>query len=147
MTENIVHLVLARLPDAPQGTRGISLFLVPKFLVNADGTLGPRNDVCAPRIEHKLGIHALARPASWSMAIEGGAVGFLVGEENKGLACMFTMMNMRGLDSASQGVAIADRAFHQALGYRARTTAGSRRRATGEGMVRSCSIPMSRACS
>jgi alkylation response protein AidB-like acyl-CoA dehydrogenase len=116
MSENIVHFVLARLPDAPKGTRGISLFLVPKFLVNADGTLGPRNDVYCTSLEHKLGIHA-SPTCTMVYGDHGGAKGFLVGEENKGLACMFTMMNSARLNVGVQGVAIADRAFQQALGY------------------------------
>jgi acyl-CoA dehydrogenase len=116
MTENIVHFVLARLPDAPKGTRGISLFLVPKFLVNADGTLGARNDVYCTSLEHKLGIHA-SPTCTMVYGDHGGAAGFLVGEENKGLACMFTMMNSARLNVGVQGVAIAERAFQQALAY------------------------------
>ena len=97
LTENIIHLVLARLPDAPAGTRGISLFLVPKFLVGDDGSLGARNDVFCSGLEHKLGIHA--SPTCTMIYGDGfqgttpGAIGWLIGEENKGLACMFTMMN------------------------------------------------------
>lgn len=97
-TDNIVHLVLARLPDAPAGTRGISLFLVPKFFVNDDGSLGARNDVFCSGLEHKLGIHA--SPTCTMIYGDGfqgakpGAIGWLIGEENKGLACMFTMMNL-----------------------------------------------------
>lgn len=116
MTDNIVHFVLARLPDAPKGTRGISLFLVPKFLVNADGTLGARNDVYCASLEHKLGIHA-SPTCTMVYGDHGGAAGFLVGEENKGLACMFTMMNSARLNVGVQGVAIAERAFQQALAY------------------------------
>ncbi|MDQ6867995.1 MAG: acyl-CoA dehydrogenase [Pseudomonadota bacterium] len=116
MTGNIVHFVLARLPDAPKGTRGISLFLVPKFLVNADGTLGARNDVHCISLEHKLGIHA-SPTCTMVYGEHGGATGFLIGEENKGLACMFTMMNIARLAVGVQGVAIAERAFQQALGY------------------------------
>ena len=116
MTDNIVHFVLARLPDAPKGTRGISLFLVPKFLVNADGTLGARNDVYCASLEHKLGIHA-SPTCTMVYGDHGGAVGFLIGEENKGLACMFTMMNSARLNVGVQGVAIAERAFQQALAY------------------------------
>ncbi|MGO4523739.1 acyl-CoA dehydrogenase [Microvirga sp. 2MCAF35] len=111
LTDNIVHLVLARLPDAPAGTRGISLFLVPKFL--PDGT---RNDVRCHSIEHKLGIHA-SPTCTMIFGDEGGAVGWLVGEENKGLACMFTMMNNARLAVGLQGVAIAERAYQQALAY------------------------------
>ncbi|HEY8006989.1 MAG TPA: acyl-CoA dehydrogenase [Methylocella sp.] len=116
MTDNIVHFVLARLPDAPKGTRGISLFLVPKFLVNADGTLGARNDEYCASLEHKLGIHA-SPTCTMVYGDHGGAVGFLIGEENKGLACMFTMMNSARLNVGVQGVAIAERAFQQALAY------------------------------
>jgi butyryl-CoA dehydrogenase len=111
LTDNIVHLVLARLPDAPAGTRGISLFLVPKFL--PDGT---RNDVRCNGIEHKLGIHA-SPTCTMIFGDDGGAVGWLIGEENRGLACMFTMMNNARLAVGLQGVAIAERAYQQALGY------------------------------
>lgn len=116
MTENIVHLVLARLPDAPPGTRGISLFLVPKYLVNEDGTLGAHNDLRCSGIEHKLGIHA-SPTCSMAYGDNGGAVGWLIGEENRGLACMFTMMNNARLNVAIQGVAIAERAYQQALAF------------------------------
>jgi alkylation response protein AidB-like acyl-CoA dehydrogenase len=116
MTGNIVHFVLARLADAPPGTRGISLFLVPKFLVNADGTLGARNDIYASGIEHKLGIHA-SPTCTMTMGDQGGAIGFLVGEENRGMACMFTMMNQARLGVGLEGVGIAERAFQQALSY------------------------------
>ncbi|MGO4674616.1 acyl-CoA dehydrogenase [Bosea sp. 2YAB26] len=116
MTENIVHLVLARLPDAPPGTRGISLFLVPKYLVNADGTLGGHNDLRCSGIEHKLGIHA-SPTCSMAYGDNGGAIGWLIGEENRGLACMFTMMNNARLNVALQGVAIAERAYQQALAF------------------------------
>ena len=116
MAGNIVHFVLARLPDAPKGTRGISLFLVPKFLVDAGGALGARNDVRCISLEHKLGIHA-SPTCTMVYGDHGGATGFLIGEENKGLACMFTMMNSARLNVGVQGVAIAERAFQQALGY------------------------------
>jgi alkylation response protein AidB-like acyl-CoA dehydrogenase len=116
MTGNIVHLVLARLPDAPPGTRGISLFVVPKFIPNADGTPGERNDVRCHALEHKLGIHA-SPTATMIFGDNGGAIGWLVGEENKGLACMFTMMNNARLGVGVQGVAVADRAYQQALAY------------------------------
>jgi acyl-CoA dehydrogenase len=111
MTANICHLVLARLPDAPPGTRGISLFLVPKVL--PDGTA---NDVRCHSIEHKLGIHA-SPTCTMVFGDNGGAKGWLVGEENRGLACMFTMMNNARLNVAIQGVAIADRAYQAALKY------------------------------
>ncbi len=116
MTDNIIHLVLARLPDAPAGTRGISLFLVPKFLVNPDGTLGAHNDVRCAGIEHKMGIHA-SPTCTMVFGDAGGATGWLVGQENKGLACMFTMMNSARLNVGVQGVAIADRATQHALAY------------------------------
>jgi acyl-CoA dehydrogenase len=116
LTENIVHFVLARLPNAPGGTRGISLFLVPKFLVNADGSLGVRNDVRAHSIEHKMGNHA-SPTCTMVFGDQGGAVGYLIGEENRGMACMFTMMNQARLAVALQGVAIAERSTQQALAY------------------------------
>jgi alkylation response protein AidB-like acyl-CoA dehydrogenase len=116
LTENIIHFVLARLPDAPPGNRGISLFLVPKLLVNADGSLGARNDVRAHSIEHKLGIHA-SPTCTMVYGDKGGAAGYLVGEENRGLACMFTMMNLARLSVGLQGVGIAERATQQAMQY------------------------------
>ena len=115
-TDNIIHLVLARLPDAPAGTRGVSLFLVPKFAVNPDGSLGPRNDVRAHSVEHKLGIHG-SPTCTMVYGDRGGATGFLVGEENRGMACMFTMMNQARLAVGLQGVAIAERATQQALAF------------------------------
>jgi alkylation response protein AidB-like acyl-CoA dehydrogenase len=115
-TDNIIHLVLARLPDAPPGTRGISLFLVPKFAVNPDGSLGARNDVRAHSVEHKLGIHG-SPTCTMVYGDQGGATGFLIGEENRGMACMFTMMNQARLAVGLQGVAIAERATQQALAY------------------------------
>ena len=111
--ENIIHLVLARLPDAPAGSRGISLFLCPKFLVNADGTLGARNSFQPIGLEHKLGIHA---SPTCTMEFDGAA-GWLIGEPNKGLACMFTMMNEARLFVGVQGVAIGERAYQGALHY------------------------------
>jgi alkylation response protein AidB-like acyl-CoA dehydrogenase len=116
MAENILHLVLARLPDAPIGTRGISLFLVPKFLVNDDGSLGARNDAYCVGIEHKLGIHG-SPTCTMAYGEKGGAIGYLIGAENRGMACMFTMMNNARLSVGLQGVAIAERAFQQALAY------------------------------
>ncbi|MEO1794544.1 MAG: acyl-CoA dehydrogenase, partial [Pseudomonadota bacterium] len=117
MTDNIVHLVLARLPDAPEGTRGISLFLVPKVLVNDDGSLGERNDVVCAGIEHKLGIHGSPTCTMKYGESGKGAVGYLVGEENRGLATMFIMMNAARLAVGIQGVAIADRATQRAVAY------------------------------
>ena len=116
MADNVVHLVLARLPDAPEGTRGISLFLVPKFLVNADGSLGQRNDVHCTSIEHKLGIHA-SPTCVMTFGDKGGAIGYLVGEENHGLAHMFTMMNEARQKVGLQGLAIAERAYQAARDY------------------------------
>ncbi|HTK14157.1 MAG TPA: acyl-CoA dehydrogenase [Xanthobacteraceae bacterium] len=124
LTDNIVHLVLARLPDAPAGTRGISLFLVPKFLLKDDGTPGERNDVRAHAIEHKLGIHG-SPTCTMILGDHGGAVGYLIGEENRGLACMFTMMNLARLSVGLQGVAIAERATQQALAYARERKQGS----------------------
>jgi acyl-CoA dehydrogenase len=116
MTDNIVHLVLARLPDAPAGTRGISLFVIPKFLVNPDGSLGARNDARAHSIEHKLGLHG-SPTCTMVYGDNGGATGFLVGEENRGMACMFTMMNQARLGVGLQGVAIAEHATQRALAF------------------------------
>jgi len=116
LTDNIVHFVLARLPDAPAGTKGISLFVVPKFLVNADGTLGARNDARCHSIEHKLGIHG-SPTCTMVYGDAGGAVGYLLGEENRGMNCMFTMMNNARLAVGVQGVGIAERALQQALAY------------------------------
>jgi alkylation response protein AidB-like acyl-CoA dehydrogenase len=116
LTENIIHLVLARLPDAPEGYRGISLFLVPKFLLDEDGTPGARNDVKCVGLEHKMGIHG-SPTATMQFGDEGGATGWLIGEENRGLNCMFTMMNDARIHVGVQGVAIAERAFQQALAY------------------------------
>ncbi len=116
LTENIIHLVLARLPDAPPGTRGISLFLVPKFLLNADGTPGARNDVHAHTIEHKLGIHA-SPTCTMILGDNGGATGYLIGEENRGMACMFTMMNAARLAVGIQGVSQAELALQMATAY------------------------------
>ncbi|TAX54477.1 acyl-CoA dehydrogenase [Rhizobium leguminosarum] len=136
--DNIIHLVLARLPDAPAGTRGISLFLVPKFLVNDDGSLGPRNDLFCHSLEHKLGIHG--SPTCTMIYGDGkfggqkGAVGWLVGEENKGLACMFTMMNNARLAVGMQGVAIAEAATQKALAYARERTQGRAPGASGAGM-------------
>lgn len=116
MVDNIVHLVLARLQDAPPGIKGISLFIVPKFLVNDDGSLGDRNDCQVVSLEHKIGIHA-SPTCVMSYGDNGGAIGYLVGEENKGLACMFSMMNNARLTVGLQGVAIAERSYQLARDY------------------------------
>ena len=116
MSENIIHLVLARLPDAPEGVKGISLFVVPKFLVNDDGSLGDRNDVKCVSIEHKLGIHA-SPTCVMSYGDNDGAIGFLVGKENHGLMYMFTMMNQARHAVGVEGYAIAAGAYQKALAY------------------------------
>ncbi len=116
LTDNIIHFVLARLPDAPPGTRGISLFLVPKFLLNADGSVGARNDIRAHSVEHKLGIHG-SPTCTMILGDQGGAVGYLIGEENAGMACMFTMMNRARLAVGLQGVGVAEAATQQAVAY------------------------------
>lgn len=115
-TGNIIHLVLARLPDAPEGTRGISLFLVPKFLDDGSGNYSIRNDLKCVSIEHKLGIHG-SPTCTMQFGDNGGATGYLLGKENEGLKCMFTMMNNARLSVGLQGVAIAERALQAAIFY------------------------------
>jgi alkylation response protein AidB-like acyl-CoA dehydrogenase len=137
-TDNIVHMVLARLPDAPAGTRGISLFLVPKYLAGSDGAIGARNDVFCASIEHKLGIHG--SPTCVMLYGDGkfgdtpGAIGWLVGDENKGLACMFTMMNNARLAIGIQGVAVAEAAYQKAKAYAEERRQGRTPGYSGEGM-------------
>ena len=114
--ENVIHLVLARLPDAPDGVRGISLFLVPKYLLNDDGSIGEPNDVGVQSIEHKLGIHA-SPTCVMNFGDTDGAIGYLVGEANKGLACMFTMMNHARIEVGVQGLAVSERAYQLARSY------------------------------
>ena len=116
MADNIIHLVLARLPDAPAGTKGISLFIVPKILVNEDGSLGNRNDMRPVSLEHKLGIHA-SPTCVMSYGDNGECVGYLIGEENKGMRCMFTMMNHARLNVGIQGLSTAELAYQQAYAY------------------------------
>ncbi|WP_248324276.1 MULTISPECIES: acyl-CoA dehydrogenase [unclassified Caballeronia] len=116
MAENIVHLVLARTPEAPAGVKGISLFIVPKRLVNADGSCGERNDVTCVSIEHKLGIKA-SPTAVLQFGDHGGATGFLVGEENRGLEYMFVMMNAARFGVGVQGIGVSERAYQKAVAY------------------------------
>jgi alkylation response protein AidB-like acyl-CoA dehydrogenase len=117
LTPNIVHLVLARLPDAPEGTKGISMFIVPKMLIRADGTLGERNDVYCAGIEHKLGLHANPTCTLNYGEKSGGAIGYLVGEANRGIEYMFIMMNAARFSVGVQALGIADRAYNSALAY------------------------------
>jgi acyl-CoA dehydrogenase len=137
-TDNILHLVLARLPDAPEGVKGISLFLVPKFLVNPDGSLGARNDVHCVSLEHKLGIHA-SPTAVMAYGDHHGAIGTLLGEANRGLEYMFVMMNQERFGVGLQGVAISDRAYQQALEY-----ARSRVQGTETGVLGGARVPILR---
>ena len=116
MTDNIIHLVLARTPDAPKGVKGISMFIVPKFLIDADGNCGEQNDVVCSSVEHKLGIHA-SPTCVMNYGEKGGAVGYLVGEENQGLKYMFTMMNAARLHVGIEGVAMCEGAYQHALNY------------------------------
>lgn len=116
LTENIIHLVLARLPDAPAGLKGISLFIVPKILVKEDGSLGENNDVSCLSLEHKLGIHG-SPTAVLSFGDNGGATGYLVGNEHEGLRYMFTMMNLARLAVGIEGIALSERAYQQARDY------------------------------
>ncbi|KHJ56005.1 acyl-CoA dehydrogenase [Aureimonas altamirensis] len=139
MTDNIVHIILARLPDAPAGVKGISMFLVPKFIPDADGRPGLRNDAFCVGMEHKLGIHAsptctMVYGDNAGETGEAGAVAWLVGEENKGLACMFTMMNSARLYVGVQGLGVAEAATQKALAY-AKDRRQGRARDGGEGMV------------
>jgi len=130
LTDNIVHLVLARLPDAPPGVKGLSLFLVPKYLLDADGRPGAKNDVRCVGIEHKLGIHG-SPTCTMSYGDAGGAVGWLVGEPNRGLETMFIMMNEARFGVGVQGAGLGERAYQLALGY-ARERVQGRDAVTGE---------------
>jgi alkylation response protein AidB-like acyl-CoA dehydrogenase len=136
LTDNIIHFVLARIAGAPDGTRGVSLFLIPKFLVGPDGRLGARNDLRAARIEHKLGMHA-SPTCHMIYGDHGGCVGYLIGEENRGMAAMFTMMNEARLAVGLQGVAIAETATQQAIAY-----ARERRQGRSAGMGPAESVPI-----
>jgi alkylation response protein AidB-like acyl-CoA dehydrogenase len=133
MAENIVHLVLARTPDAPEGVKGISLFIVPKFQVKPDGSLGERNAARCASIEHKLGIHA----SPTAVMVFEDAAGYLVGEENKGLSYMFIMMNAARFSVGLEGVAIAERAFQRALAY-------AKERLQGKDLVQGGTVPIIR---
>ena len=124
MAENIIHLVLARLPDAPEGVKGISVFIVPKYLVNDDGTLGEQNDVKCLSIEKKLGIKG-SPTAVLQYGENGGAIGYLVGEEHKGLDIMFGMMNHARFEVGLQGLAVAERGYQQAVDYAQTRTQGT----------------------
>ncbi len=135
-TDNIIHMVLARVPGAPAGTKGISLFIVPKFLVNADGSLGDRNDLRAVSLEHKLGIHG-SPTCVMSFGDGEGAIGYLVGEEQGGMKAMFTMMNNARLAVGLQGLAIAERAYQAAFAYAKDRVQGAR---TGNGSAQPIKI-------
>ena len=134
MTENIIHLVLARLPDAPEGVKGISLFLVPKYLPNEDGSPGERNDLKVVSLESKMGIHA-SPTCVMSFGDDEGAIGYLVGEENNGLACMFTMMNNARLEVGLQGVSLSERAYQLALAYAQERVQGYARGVDGRATI------------
>ena len=146
LAPNIVHLVLARTPDAPEGVKGISLFVVPKMLVNADGSLGARNDVRCVSLEHKLGIHA-SPTAVLAFGDKEGAVGWLVGEENRGLEYMFITMNAARYSVGLEGIGIAERAYQAARRLRARADPGAPSSARGaRRRWRSSATPTSAAC-
>jgi alkylation response protein AidB-like acyl-CoA dehydrogenase len=125
VAENIIHLVLARTPGSPKGTKGISLFIVPKFLVNADGSLGARNDLRCVSIEHKLGIHS-SPTCTMSYGDNDDCVGYMIGGENAGMRAMFTMMNHARINVGLQGVSIAERAYQHALAYAKERVQGRR---------------------
>jgi len=132
MTENILHFVLARLPDAPEGVKGISLFLVPKYLVNDDGSIGELNDSKAHSVEHKLGIHASPTCVMNMGDDTGGAVGYLIGEEHNGLACMFTMMIHARLEVGLEGVSLSERSYQGAVQYAVDRKQGEKRSHEGK---------------
>ena len=134
MTDNVIHMVLARTPDAPEGVKGISLFLVPKFMLNADGTPGVRNDVHCVSLEHKLGIHA-SPTCVMAFGDHGGATGYLVGEENQGLPYMFIMMNAARFIVGLEGVGLSERAYQHALSYARERVQGPELGVKGGGKV------------
>ena len=140
MVDNIVHLVLARTPDAPPGTKGISCFIVPKFLVNDDGSLGARNDVTCVSIEHKMGIKA-SPTCVMSFGEADGAIGYLIGEENQGMRYMFTMMNNARLSVGLEGLALGERAYQDALQYAQERRQGRAPGATGTDMSLIIELP------
>jgi len=144
-SENIIHLVLARTPTAPEGVKGISLFVVPKFLVDDQGNIGQRNDVHCISIEHKLGIKA-SPTAVLQYGDHGGAIGYLVGKENRGLEYMFIMMNAARFGVGMQGVSLAERAYQKAVSY-AKERIQSRDLAGSTGSVAIIHHPMSSGCS
>ena len=140
MVDNIVHLVLARTPDAPPGTKGISCFIVPKFLVNDDGSLGARNDVTCVSIEHKMGIKA-SPTCVMSFGEADGAIGYIIGEENQGMRYMFTMMNNARLSVGLEGLALGERAYQDALQYAQERRQGRAPGATGTDMSLIIELP------
>ena len=133
-SDNVIHLVLARLPDAPDGVRGITLFLVPKYMVDSNGGIGDRNDVFAESVEHKLGIHA-SPTCVMSFGDGDGAAAYLVGEENKGLAYMFTMMNHARIDVGRQAIAVSERAYQLARSYAKERVQGMAPGVTGRAAI------------
>ncbi len=147
MADNIIHFVLARAPEAPPGTKGISLFLIPKYLVNEDGSLGERNDVECVGVERKLGIHA-SPTCVMAYGEQRGAVAYLVGEVNKGMHCMFTMMNDARLHVGLEGLGLSVRSYQQALDYARITQTRPALSSPTEGPVmhRSSNTPMSAGC-
>jgi alkylation response protein AidB-like acyl-CoA dehydrogenase len=146
MAANIVHLVLARLPDAPAGSKGISLFVVPKFLVKADGSLGARNGITCGALEHKMGIHG---NATCQMNLDG-AVGTLVGQPHKGLAAMFVMMNAARLGVGNQSLGLTEVAYQNAVAYAKdriqMRSLSARRRPTSRPTPSSCTPTCARCC-
>jgi alkylation response protein AidB-like acyl-CoA dehydrogenase len=145
LAENIVHLVLARLPDAPAGSRGISLFVVPKYIVKPDGSLGPKNDLQAVSLEHKMGIHA-SPTCVMSYGDLGECIGEIVGAPNDGLKAMFTMMNSARINVGAQGVELGERALQQAAQFARDRVQSARAGAADKTRSRSSSIPTYDAC-
>ncbi len=146
LAENIIHLVLAKIPGGPEGTRGISLFVVPKFLVNPDGSLGERNSLCCGALEEKMGIHGNAT----CVMNYDGATGYLVGEEHKGMRAMFTMMNAARLGVGIQGIGLSEVAYQNAVTYAKERLQGRSLKGPQNARMarptRSSSTPMSGGC-